>query len=324
MRAMVCRRYGSPDVLGFEDVERPVPGENELLVRVRASSVNAIDWHFLRGKPIMVRLQHGLLRPKNRILGYDMAGRVEEVGDGVTQFEPGDDVFGGMGFGLGAFADYACIAEDAFVAKKPENVTFEQAGAVPGAAVAALIGLRERGNVQPGQKVLINGSSGGTGTFAVQIARALGAEVTGVCSTRNLEMVRRIGADHVVDYTRDDFTRTGETYDLLLDNVGNRSVRDMLRALRPGGTVVIVGYTNMRLMLQQSILGPRAAKARGLTWSKPASEEPATEHADALKALLENGDVVPEIETSYTLEELPEAIRHIETGHARAKIVITM
>jgi len=324
MRAMVCRRYGSPDVLGLEDVERPVPKPSEILVRVAASSVNAADWHFLRGKPILVRLQYGFLRPKNTILGYDFAGRVETVGRNVTRFEPGDDVFGGLGFGLGAFAEYACIPEDGFLARKPDNLTFEQAAAVPGGAVPALIGLRERGRVRPGQAVLVNGSSGSVGTFAVQIAKALGAEVTAVCSTRNVEMVRRLGADDVVDYTNADFARLGRQWDLLLDNVGNRSVRDMVRAVRAGGAVAIVGFTNMRLMLQQSILGPRAAKKHGINWSPPDSREPGPEHADALKVMLENGSVVPEIEARYTLEQLPDAMRHIETGHARAKIVVTI
>lgn len=325
MKAMTCRKYGSPDVLRLEEVDKPVPRPGELLVRVKASSVNAVDWHFLRGKPILVRLQYGFLRPKNTILGYDFAGTVDAVGDGVTRFQPGEDVFGGTeGFGLGAFAEYARVPAGGFVTRKPDNVTFEQAAALPGAAVAALIGLRERGRVQAGQTVLVNGASGGVGTFAVQIAKSFGAEVIGVCSTRNVDMVRRLGADHVVDYTRDDFTRTGETCDLLLDNVGNRRVGDMLRAVRPGGTVVIVGFTNMRLMLQQTIRGPGAAKARGITWSKPASEEPGSEHADTLAQLLETGDIVPEIEVTYPLEEVPAAMRRFETDHARSKIVVTM
>lgn len=324
MRAMTSRRYGSPDVLRLEEVETPVPGPNELLVRVRASSVNAVDWHFLTGRPILVRLQYGLLRPRNAVLGYDFAGRVEQVGSGVTRFAPGDEVFGGLDFGLGAFAEYVCLPEDGFVARKPANLTFEQAASVPGAAVAALIGLRERGGLQPGQRVLINGASGGVGTFAVQIARALGGKVAGVCSTRNVEMVRKLGADHVVDYTREDFTRTGETCDLLLDNVGNRTVSDMLRVLGPGGTVVVVGFTNMRLMLQQSVLGPRAARARGVTWSPPSSVEPGPEHAETLAGLLEHGDIVPEVETRYPFEQLPDALRHILTGRARAKISVTM
>ena len=260
MKAMVSRRYGSPDVLRLEELEAPVPRANEILVRVRATSVNAVDWHFLTGTPILVRLQYGLRRPRSPILGYDFAGRVEAVGGAVTRFAPGDEVFGGTDFSLGTFAEYVRVAADGFVAKKPAGVTFEQAAAVPGAAVAALIGLRERGRVRPGQRVLINGASGGTGTFAVQIARAMGARVTGVCSTRNVEMVRRLGAEDVVDYTREDFTRRGEIYDLLLDNVGNRSVPAMLRCLRPGGTVAVVGFTSMALMLQQSLLGPLAAR----------------------------------------------------------------
>ena len=229
MNAMVCRRYGPPEVLHMEPRERPVPAHNEVLVRVRASSVNAIDWHFLTGKPFLVRLQYGLLRPRNAVLGYDFAGLVEEVGSQVTRFGRGDEVFGGVGLGLGAFAEYVCIREDAFIATKPATTSFEQAAAVPGAGVAALLGLRERGHVRSGQRVLVNGASGGVGTFAVQIARALGAEVTGVCSTRNADMVRSLGADRVIDYTRQDFTRNGGSYDLLLDNVGNRTAAALLR-----------------------------------------------------------------------------------------------
>ncbi len=325
MKAMTSRRYGGPEVLRLEAVESSDPGPNQLRIRVRASSVNAVDWHFLRGKPVLVRLEYGLLRPKNTILGYDYAGTVDAVGDGVTRFRPGDEVFGGTdGFSLGAFAEYLIVSEHGFVARKPGNVTVEQAAAVPGAAVAALIGLRERGGLKPGQNVLINGTSGGVGTFAVQIAKAFGARVTGVCSTRNVEMVRRLGADRVVDYARTDFTRTGESCDLLLDNVGNRAVGDMLRTVLPGGTVVIVGFTNMRLMLDQSIRGPAAAKARRIHWSNPSSEVPGPEHADMLAQLLEGGRMVPEIETMYPLEELPTAMRRFETDHARSKIVITV
>jgi NADPH:quinone reductase-like Zn-dependent oxidoreductase len=321
---MVCRTYGAPDVLRLEEMDAPVPGPGELLVRVRASSVNAIDWHFLRGSPVLVRLRYGLRRPRNTILGYDFAGTVETVGESVTRFRRGDDVFGGMGLGLGAFAEYACVPADGFVARKPTNLSFEAAATVPGAAVAALIGLRERGRLRPGHRVLVNGASGGTGTFAVQIARAMGAQVTGVCSTGNVETVRRLGASRVVDYTLEDFTRIAEGYDLLLDNVGNRAPRDMVRVVRPGGSVVIVGFTRMGLMLRQSLLGPRLARRRGIRWSKPASEEPGPEHADTLRRFLEAGTVVPAIETTYPFHELPAALRHIETGHARAKIGIRM
>lgn len=324
MKAMVCRRYGSPDALHPEEVETPIPGDGEVLVRVRACSVNTIDWHFLTGKPILVRLQYGMLRPRSPVLGYDFAGRVERVGGSVTRFAAGDEVFGGVGLGLGAFAEYVCIREDAFMARRPAALSFEQAAAVPGAGVAALIGLRERGGARPGQRILVNGASGGVGTFAVQIARALGAEVTGVCSTRNLEMVCRLGAHHVIDYTREDFTRNGGSYDLVLDNVGNRTATELLRPVRAGGRVVVLGFTSMRLMLQQSLLGPWAARARGVDWSKPASEEPGPEHAETLRTFLEDGDVVPEIEASYSFEQIPDAMRHIMTGHARSKLVVSM
>jgi len=322
MKAMVYRRYGSPDNLHLEEVKKPVPGDNQLLVKVKASSVNALDWHFLRGKPILVRLQYGLLRPKVKVLGYDMAGIVEDIGKDVTQFKPGDEVFGGLGFGLGGFAEYACINEKGFVARKPGNISFEQAAAVPAAAVTALIGIQDRGMARSGQSVLINGSTGGVGTFAVQIAKALGMEVTGVCSTRKKDMVRSLGADYVIDYTRDDFSKIGRYYDLLLDNVGNRNVTDMLHVIRPGGTCVIVGFTGIGNMLRQSIFGPLRSKAQGIRWDKPASGEPSLDHANYLKELLETGMVVPLIEKQYSLENLPDALRHIETGHAKAKIVI--
>jgi NADPH:quinone reductase-like Zn-dependent oxidoreductase len=322
MKAMVLDRYGSPDLHHLADVAKPVPNDNDLLVKVHASSVNASDWHFQRGKPILVRLQFGLFRPKIHVLGYDMAGTVEQVGGNVSRFKVGDEVFGGLGFVNGGFAEYARISADGFVAHKPSNVTFEQAGCVPGAGVAALIALRERGNIKPGRHVLINGSSGGVGTFSVQIAKALGAEVTAVCSTGKVDMVKKLGADHVIDYTRRDFCGSGQSCDLLLDNVGNRTVSDMLRVVRPGGTVVIVGFTTMRLMLQQSILGPGAAKRRGVHWDKPSSREPGREHAETLGELMAAGKVVAEIEKTYSLEELPEAMRRIESGHAMSKIGI--
>ena len=324
MKAMVYRRYGAPDVLRLEEAEKPAPGEHDLLVKVKASSLNAVDLHFLRASPALVRFQNGFFRPKNKILGYDIAGLVETVGKKVTRFKPGDAVFGGLGFCMGGFAEYACIREDAFMAGIPGNITFEQAAAVPGAAAAALIALHQRGKLESGQKVLVNGASGGTGTFSVQIAKAAGARVTGVCSTRNLERVRKLGADQVIDYTRDDFSLNESDYDLLLDNVGNRSVEDLLRPVRSGGTVVIVGFTSMGLMLKQSLFGPGAAGKRHITWAKPASEEPTPAHAETLRDLLETGKIVPEIEKSYPLKQLPEAIRYMETEHAKAKIVIVM
>ncbi|MCH8223508.1 MAG: NAD(P)-dependent alcohol dehydrogenase, partial [Chloroflexi bacterium] len=241
MKAITQHKYGSPDVLELQEVDKPVVQDDQVLVRVQAASVNPLDWHFLRGTPRFGRLEMGLLKPKNKILGADVAGRVEAVGRDVTQFQPGDEVFGSAyESGLGAFAEYVCVTENACVLK-PASMTFEEAAAVPTAAITALQGLRDKGQVQSGQKVLINGASGGVGTFAVQIAKSLGAEVTGVCSTGNLDMVRSIGADQVIDYTREDFTQNGQRYDLIIDAVGNRSVSDLKRALSPKGTCVIIG-----------------------------------------------------------------------------------
>jgi NADPH:quinone reductase-like Zn-dependent oxidoreductase len=324
MKAMIFRKYGPPDVLHLEEVEKPIPKDSELLIKVQAASVNALDWHFLRGKPFLVRLPYAFFRPKTRILGYDIAGRVEAVGKNVTQFKPGDEVFGGLGFVLGGFAEYACIAENGFVALKPSGTTFEQAAAVPVAAVTALKGLRDKGHIQSGQKVLINGAAGGVGTFSVQIAKSFDTEVTGVCSTQNLELVRSIGADKVIDYTKEDFTRNGQTYDLVLDNVGNRSVSDLVRTLNPTGTCVIVGFTSIGHMLMQSILAWRVSKTAGRRILSASSEKPNREDIQFLKGLLESRKVVPTIDRQYPLEQLAEAIGYVETGHARAKVVITL
>src|SRR5437588_1524918 len=244
MRAIVYHTYGSPDVLKLEEVQKPVPQDDEVLVKVHATSVNAGDWHLLRAKPFLMRLMgYGLLKPKNSILGSDIAGRVEAVGRNVTQFQQDDEVFGNIRGGL---AEYVCAREDALVLK-PANLSFEEAAAVPMAAVTALQGLRYKGQIQPGQKVLINGASGGVGTFAVQIAKSFGAEVTAVCSTRNVAMARSIGADHVIDYTQEDFTRNGQRYDLILGVNGYRPILAYRRALRPGGIYVMVGASNARL-----------------------------------------------------------------------------
>ncbi|MEI7902240.1 MAG: NAD(P)-dependent alcohol dehydrogenase [bacterium] len=324
MKAMICTKYGSPDVLQLVEVEKPVPKDNELLVKIRAASVNALDWHMLRGKPFLVRLQYGFFRPKVRIMGYDIAGQVEAVGKNVTQFKPGDEVFGGPGFSLGGFAEYACIAQDGFVALLPSGTTYEEAAAVPAAAVTALKGLRDKGHIRAGQKVLINGAAGGVGTFSVQIAKSFDTEVTGVCSFKNLGMVRSIGADKVIDYTKEDFTRNGQTYDLVLDNVGNRSVGDLRRTLNPTGTCVIVGFTSMGRMLVQSILAPMVSRATGRRILSASDEKPNREEIHFLRGLLESRKVVPTIDRQYPLEQLAEAIAYVETGHARAKVVITM
>ncbi|OLE69676.1 alcohol dehydrogenase [archaeon 13_1_20CM_2_51_12] len=320
MKAIVITKYGSPDVLQFEEVEKPTPKDNQVLVKVQAASANPLDWHGIRGKPFIARLMGtGLLRPKSSKVGADVAGRVEAVGKDVTQFKPGDEVFGGCN---GSFAEYACAREDR-VALKPANLSFEEVAAVPVAAYTALQGLRDKGHIQPGQKVLVNGASGGVGTFAVQIAKSFGAEVTGVCSTRNLDMLRKIGADHVIDYTQEDFTKNGQRYDLILDAVGNHSVSDYKRALNPEGVCVVVGFSGMSYMIQHMIVGSFASK----TGSKKISmmlTKPNKEDLIFMKQLLEDGKVVPVIDRRYPLSEVPEAIRYLEAGHAQGKVIITV
>src|SRR5437763_1002498 len=252
MKAIVHTHYGSPDILQLKEVARPTPKEDEVLVKVNAASVNAADWHLMRGKPFLVRLMgFGLLKPKHKILGTDIAGRVEAVGRNVKQFQPGDEVFGSM---RGGFAEYVCAREDSLVLK-PANISFEEAAAVPIAAVTALQGLRDKGRIQPGQKVLINGASGGVGTFAVQIAKSFGTEVTAVCSTRNVDMARSIGADHVIDYTQEDFTRNGQRYDLILAANGYHPISDYKRALSPRGTYVMSGGSSMAQLFQAMLVG---------------------------------------------------------------------
>ncbi|MBD3241897.1 MAG: zinc-binding dehydrogenase [Chitinivibrionales bacterium] len=324
MRAMMCLRYGSPDGIQMQDVPKPVPKPNEVLVKVHAAAVNALDWHFLRGKPFLVRLHYGFVRPKVQVLGYDIAGTVEDVGAKVTRFKVGDEVFGGLGFALGGFAEYACIPEDGFVAHKPSAVTFEQAAAVPAAGATALKSIRDRGGIRAGQTVLINGAAGGVGTFSVQIAKSFDTHVTAVCSSRNVDMVRSIGADEVIDYTRDDFARTGRTYDLVLDNVGNRSLPDLMRALSPTGTCVVVGFTSMRRIMAQALLSPIVSRKGGKSIMLSSNDEPGRDDAISLVKLLESGAVVPQIDRCYPLEQLADAMRYVETLHARAKVVITM
>ena len=322
MKAAVYTRYGPPDVVQIRDVEKPVPKDNEVLIRVRAASVNPLDWHFMRGTPYLVRLMAGLHKPKDTRLGVDVAGQVEAVGNNVTEFKPGDDVFGSC---RGAFAEYACAAETALV-MKPDNVTFEEAAAVPVAAYTALQGFRDKGHIQPGQKVLINGAAGGVGTFAVQIAKSFGTDVTGVCSTRNVEVVRSIGADPVVDYTRQDFTKSGPRYDIFFDAVGNHSLFACRRILNPKGIYIPVGGTTDRWMI-----GPlaRALTALVLSWFVSQQLVPffvaQSSKADLtlMHELIEAGKVRPVIDRRYSLNELPAAIRYLEAGHARGKVVIT-
>lgn len=323
MKAIVYYTYGSPDVLKLEEIAIPTPKEGEVLIKIHAVSANPLDWHLMRGEPFLARLNAGLLKPKSPMLGADVAGVVEAVGSGVTEFRPGDEVFGDVfGKELGGFAEYV-VAPERMVALKPTNLSFEEAAAVPVAAFTALQGLR-KGEIQAGQRVLINGAAGGVGTFSVQIAKAFGAEVTGVCSTRNVEMVRSIGADHVIDYTLADFTRNGQQYDLILDNVGNYAPSDLKRALSPNGRCVIIGFTSLGLLFQGMLLGPLMTMMGSQKISNMGTAK--SNKADLLfiKELLESGKVTPVIDRRYPLAETADAIRYLETGHARAKVVITI
>jgi 2-desacetyl-2-hydroxyethyl bacteriochlorophyllide A dehydrogenase len=323
MKAVVRHSYGSPDILELQELPKPTPGDGQILIKVLAASVNAGDWHLLRADPFLIRLMgFGLLKPRNPILGSDIAGRVEEVGGNVKQFQPGDEVFGDLsGSGFGAFAEYVCVPQDAVV-PKPPNATFEEAAAVPVAAAAALHALRDKGRIEAGHRALINGASGGVGTFAVQIAKAFGAEVTGVCSTRNLDLVRSIGADEVVDYTQEDFTRSGRHYDLIVDAAAFRSVTDYLPALSPRGTYVMVGGSVAR-MFQAMALGPWVSMSGDKQVTSLISE-PDKDDLILVKELLEAGTIKPVIDRRYGLSEVPEAIRYVEKGHARGKVVISM
>jgi NADPH:quinone reductase-like Zn-dependent oxidoreductase len=319
MKAIVYHKYGSPDVLHLEEVEKPTPKDNEVLVKVHAASANPLDWHFMRAAPFFMRFISGLLKPKNKILGADIAGQVETVGANVKQFQTGDEVYGDIS--SRGFAEYVCVTEDKLV-PKPANFLFDAAAAVPVAGLTALQCLRDQGQVQPGQKVLINGASGGVGTFAVQIAKSFGAEVTGVCSTRNVDMVRSIGADQVIDYSSEDFTKSKQLYNLILDNVGNRSVSDIKRILGPNGTYLLNAYSPA-LMLRL-IFQPRNLKTGGQTMRSADVEKANQSDLEFLKELLEAGKVVPVIDRVYPLSEVVEAIRYLEEGHARGKVVITL
>jgi NADPH:quinone reductase-like Zn-dependent oxidoreductase len=322
MKAIVYRTYGSPDVLRCEEIEQPTPKDDEALIKVRAASVNPYDWHGMRGQPYFFRLMIGLRKPKNMRAGVDVAGEVEAVGRNVTGLKPGDEVFGAC---RGAFAEYACAAESALVTK-PENVTFEQAACVPIAALTALQALRDRGRVRAGQAVLINGAAGGVGTFAVQIAKSFGAEVTGVCSTRNVDMVRSIGADRVIDYTREDFTASGERYDVIVDCISNHSLSALRRVLHPQGIYVMVGASKggrwigpLPRLLEALVLSRFVSQSLGMVMARNRQEDLAT-----LRQLLEAGKVTPVIDRRYSLSEVPEALRYLGVGHARGKVVITL
>jgi len=323
MKAVVYCDYGVAN-LKFQDVEKPTPADDQLLVRVRAASVNPLDWHFVEGTPYLMRaLAAGLRKPKDTQLGVDFAGTVEAVGKNVTKFKPGDEVFGGR---TGAFADYVCVREARAVALKPASVTFEQAASVPIAGITALQALRDKGQLQAGQKVLINGASGGVGTFAVQIAKSYGAEVSGVCSTRNVDLVRSLGADHVIDYTKEDFTKTDQLYDLIIDNVGNRSLSECRRVLKPKGTFVLVGGGGAN---EQGLIGPMVKPVKLMLVSPFVSQKlgmilAQLNHDDLalLADLMQSGKMKPVIDRTYKLSDVPEAIKYVEQGHARGKVVI--
>ena len=325
MKAIIYCDYGLPN-LKLEEVEKPVPNEDQILVKVRAASVNPYDWHFVEGTPKIMRLMGvGLRKPKDTRLGVDFAGTVEAVGKNVTQFKPGDDVFGGKG---GAFAEYVCRRAEGAVALKPANITFEQAASVNIAGITALQGLRDKGKVQPGQKILINGASGGVGTFAVQIAKSFGADVTGVCSTRNVDLVRSLGADRVIDYTKEDFTKSADRYDVILDNVANHSLSECRRVLNPKGKYVMVGGGGAS---EQGFIGLLARPLKAMVLSPFISQQMGMMMADTnqkdltvLAEMMETGKLKPVIDRTYKLDQVPDAIRYLEEGHARGKVIIAV
>ena len=321
MKAIVFKKYGPPDVLQLKEVEKPIPKDSEVLIKVHAASVNSWDWDLLRGTPFVNRLMFGLLKPKI-ILGCDIAGRVVAIGKNIKQLQPGDEIFGDIsGCGWGGFAEYVCARENA-LALKPASMPFDEAAAVPQAAVLALQGLRYKGQIQPAQKVLINGAGGGVGTFAVQIAKSFGAEVTGVDSKEKLDMMRSVGADHVIDYKQEDFTKNGQSYDLILDVAAYRSIFDYKRALSPKGIFVLVGGS-MALVFQLLFLGPwisvTGSKKMGILMHKPNKKD-----LNFMKELFETGKVVPVIDRRYPLSEVAEALRYLGEGHVQGKVVITL
>jgi len=324
MKAIVRERYGSPDVLELKDVDRPVVDDDSVLVRVRAASINAYDWHMMRGLPFLVRMSEGLRKPKSSAMGVDVSGEVEAVGKNVTNFRPGDEVFGAR---TGSLAEYVRGGPTSALVPKPAGLTFEQAAAVNMAGTTALQGLRDKGQLKPGQRVLINGAAGGVGTFAVQIAKAFGAHVTAVCSTRNVDMVRSIGADEVVDYTREDFTRLGQQYDLIFDVAASRSLRETRRVLAPNGILVMVGVKGGRQMapivarLLTAVVWTRLANKKKML---PFLAKNSKEDLMVLKELIEAGKVRPVIDRTYPLSETAGAMRYLEEGHARGKVVITV
>jgi len=321
MKAAVYAEYGPPDVVQIADVEKPVPKDDEVLLKVAAASVNPLDFHFMRGTPYLIRIIGGLRKPKEPRLGVDVAGQVEAVGRSVTQFRAGDEVFGSC---RGAFAEYVCTREAGLVVK-PDNMSFEQAAAAPVATFTTLQGFRNNGKIQPGQKVLINSAAGGVGTFAVQIAKSFGAEVTGVCGTRNVEMVSSIGADHVVDYTQENFTQGAQRYDLIFDCIGNHSLLACRRVLNPNGRYIAVGGPSspwMLAFLARAIAAPLLSRfvSQKLAFVGAKSRK---EDLTIARELMASGKVTPVIDRRYRLSEVREALRYLETGHARGKVVIT-
>lgn len=322
MKGIRFYAYGSPEVLTLQDLDMPAVGDDDVLIRVRAASVNPLDWHLMRGTPYITRAQGGVSRPKSSTLGADLAGQVEAVGSNVTTLQVGDEVFA---LKQGAFAEYVTMRHDAGVLKKPASLTLEQAASVPVAALTAYQALRHHGRLQPGQRLLVNGAAGGVGTFAVQIGKALGAEVTGVCSSRNVELVRDLGADHVIDYTKEDFTRSGQRYDVVLDNVGNHPLLACRRMLTPRGTLLMNSGSG------DGLLGPLARVLRGLALSPFVRQRlvffvasPNRDDLAALCDLFESGKVTPVIDRTYSLSEVPKAISYLEEGHAQGKVVITV
>lgn len=321
MKAIVQRRYGAPDVLRLEDIDPPVADDDQVLVRVRAAAVNIGDWHLMRGTPYVMRLATGPLKPRHEVPGLDLAGQVESVGRAVTRLRPGDEVFG---WSRGAFAEYVCAGESNFL-PKPADLTYEQSAAVGDSAFTALNAVRDQGKVQPGHEVLINGASGGVGTFAVQIAKSFGARVIGVCSTRNVDLVRSVGADEVIDYTHEDFTRGGRRYDVMLDLVGSRSLSDCRRALTPRGTYVLVGvaemdrWFGMARQIKVLSLSPLVRQRMRVFIVRHNPEDLAV-----LKQLAEAGTIAPVIDRRYQLSEVPDALRYQGEGHARGKVVVSV
>lgn len=314
MKAFRYERYGPPQSLRIVEVQKPVPKADEILVNVRAASINAADWHVLRGKPLFSRVTLGLLRPKHQILGGDIAGEVADVGAGVTRFKPGDEIYANLlDHGFGGFAEFVSVPVDV-VSLKPPSLSFEEAAAVPMAAVTALQGLGHHGEIKPDKKVLINGASGGVGSFAVQIAKSYGPEVTGVTSTRNIELVRSLGADHVLDYTMNDFVQSGR-YDLILDTVGNRSVSDLRRGLVKGGKAAVTGFTSVGKLVGLSL---RGGKDIALVQAHVTAKD-----LEILSELIEAGKVRPQIDRQYPFAEIPAAIAYVEQGHARGKVVVS-